>query len=82
MIDLCSYSDILGKPRIGVHAYRVLDFAIVDILLTILGSYFFSKLFMTKFWKTLLGMFFLGIFLHWLFCVNTKLNLLLGFKKM
>ena len=44
-----NYKDLLeskfGKPREGLHSYRFLDFAIVDILLTILLGIIIQKLF-------------------------------------
>ena len=71
---LCKYKDIFGKPREGVHSYRFLDFAIIDIIFTIIGAYIISKYSNYNFYKILLFLFILGIILHKLFCVNTKLN--------
>ena len=34
----CDHSDIFGKPGEGLHAYRVFDLAIVDVLLTIFAD--------------------------------------------
>lgn len=80
-MNLCQYKDIFGIPRTGVHSIRVFDFAIVDIILTILFAYFVYQtlnLYNLRF-ITILGILIvLGIFLHWLFCVNTKLNTLLN----
>lgn len=78
----CKYKDIFGKPRQGAHSIRVFDFAIIDILLTFVGAYII-KIIGNKYDKNLdysyisLLLFIIAIFLHWLFCVNTKLNVLL-----
>ena len=71
---ICKYKDIFGKPRKGVHSYRFLDFAIIDIIFTIIGAYLISKYSNYNFYKILLFLFILGIILHKLFCVDTKLN--------
>lgn len=79
----CQYSDLLGLPRQGLHSIRLFDFALIDIILTFLGA-FIIQLGLNRYqiyWSywTVLGAFFiLGIFLHWLFCVPTKLNQILG----
>ena len=38
---LCKYKDVLGKPKQGLHKYRIFNIAIVDVLLTIAGAYLF-----------------------------------------
>ena len=40
---LCQYKDIFGKVGEGVHSYRVLDFAIVDVIATVIGAYLISR---------------------------------------
>lgn len=77
MVRLCQYKDILGKSREGVHSIRILDFAIVDILLTVIAAFIISKFTNINFLKTLIFLILLAIFLHWLFCVDTKLNQIL-----
>jgi len=71
---LCQYKDVLGKPNEGIHRYRVFNIAIVDVLLTIMLSFFISWLFSTEIACTLLVIFLLGILLHRIFCVNTTIN--------
>ena len=75
---LCKYKDVLGKPKQGLHKYRIFNIAIVDVLLTIAGAYLFY-LFNPKFnfFVILLCLFFLGIVLHRLFCVRTTVDKLL-----
>ena len=78
-IDLCQYSDIFGLPNKGIHSYRLFDFAIVDTVLTFLLAYVISYLFNSNYLLTLLFTFVLGFFLHYIFCVQTKLiRLVLG----
>jgi hypothetical protein len=73
----CKYKDILGKPNEGIHKYRIYNVAIVDVLLTIIGSYIISSSFKLNFWYVLLFLFILGIFLHRMFCVRTTIDKLL-----
>jgi len=76
----CAYKDIFGEPYKGVHSYRIplIDVALVDVICTIIGAYLLSKLFNNiPFMHMLFFLFMLGIFLHKLFCVETKINNLL-----
>jgi hypothetical protein len=72
---LCQYKDILGKPRKGIHSYRIFNIAIVDVLLTIIGAYviylFFPKI---NYFVILILFFILGIILHKIFCVRTTID--------
>ena len=74
----CKYKNALGKPKQGLHKYRIFNIAIVDVLLTIIGAYLFY-LFNPKFnfFVILLCLFVLGIVLHRLFCVRTTVDKLL-----
>lgn len=74
----CQYKTIFGMIGEGVHSYRLFDIAIVDVLLTILGSYLFY-LFNPKYnFIYILTIFFLiGIIMHRLFCVRTTIDKLL-----
>ena len=80
MKALCLYRNILGKVREGVHSYRFMDIAIVDVLMTILGAYFIWWILHTLLKKTisffliLISLFGLGIVLHRLFCVPTTID--------
>jgi hypothetical protein len=69
-----NFSDIFGKPNEGAHSYRFLNLAIVDVILTIIGSFIIAKLFNLNFPLVLLFIFILGVILHRLFCVNTTIN--------
>lgn len=74
---LCKYKDILGKPGTGAHSYRIFNIAVIDVLLTILGAWLIAKGMNWTFWKTLLGLFLLGIIMHRIFCVRTTIDKLL-----
>lgn len=78
-MNLCKYKNIFGSPNEGVHSYRIFDLAIVDIVGTIIGAYIIYKLTGYNFNKILISLFILGIILHKIFCVNTKLNSLIFF---
>ncbi len=79
-MNLCKYKDIFGKPKEGVHSYRIFDIAIVDLLLTLIGGYLIHKYYAYKYISlslTIFIFFILGIVMHKLFCVNTTINSLL-----
>lgn len=71
----CPYRFIFGKPGEGIHAYRIFDIAIVDVLMTLLGGYLLSFVFprVPKVY-VITGLFVLGILMHRLFCVRTKID--------
>ena len=82
MFGLEKYKDFFGKPGQGLHKYRVLNFAIVDIVATIVGVYLIYVLltyfgYVINFWIVLLCMFILGIFLHRIFGVRTTVDKML-----
>lgn len=67
----CPFANILGEPNTGVHSIRLFGLALVDTILTIIGAYLISKAYKINFWYSLLGLFILGEFLHYIFGVNT-----------
>jgi hypothetical protein len=74
MFDFCQYKNSLGIPNQGVHSYRFMDLAIVDVLLTVLAAYVISLYTKYSFWIILLALFLSGIILHRLFCVRTTID--------
>lgn len=76
-MSLCKFKDIFGKERQGFHSIRLFDIAIGDLVLTIIGAYVISNAFGTNFVSTTLVVLVLGVLLHRLFCVNTKVNTLI-----
>lgn len=76
-MNLCGYSNILGKPNEGVHSYRLFNVAILDVIMTIVAAFFISHFLQFSFLYTLVFLFILGIILHRLFCVKTTIDKLL-----
>lgn len=79
-MNLCQFQNFFGQARTGAHSYRILNLAVVDILATFLVAGALHRwLFPQKsYGEVLLGLFLMGVFLHWLFCVPTTLNLWMG----
>ncbi len=77
MSGLCQYSNILGEPGKGVHAIRVGNIAIVDVLLTVIAAFAISKLLDQSFWFVLIILLILAIILHRTFCVRTTIDKLI-----
>jgi len=74
---MCKYRHVFGEERKGFHSWRLIDVAIGDVLLTVLGAYWIAKALNVSFIATLIVVFVLGIVMHRLFCVNTKVNVML-----
>lgn len=75
--DFCKYKHIFGKERQGFHSIRLFDIAVGDVLLTIIGAYIISYVLKTHFFITLLVVLVMGVIVHRIFCVNTKINTLI-----
>ncbi len=86
-MSLCQYKNLFGEPRTGIHALRIpiIDVGFYDVLFTILLGLFIAifpiLLFKTNVRNTLIlsqiFVFALGIFVHRLFCVRTRVDKLL-----
>jgi hypothetical protein len=76
-MNLCPYKYILGVPKKGVHKYRFLGVAVVDTLMTIIGSLVLSYIFNWNFLITFITFFIVGEILHYIFCVPTAIMLFL-----
>lgn len=74
---LCKYKDALGKPKTGIHSYRIFNIAIADVIMTIIASLIISYFFKFNFWITLVLLFLIGILLHRIFCVKTTVDKIL-----
>lgn len=77
-MTLCAYKDMFGKPGTGVHAYRLFDVAVVDVVMTIVFGYLAAMALGLTAWKVILALFILGIVLHRLFCVRTTVDKLIS----
>ena len=69
--------DIFGQVNQGIHSYRLFGLAIVDVIITIMGSYVISYVFRVSFWYTLCIVFIIGIILHRYFNVRTTIDKML-----
>jgi hypothetical protein len=74
---LCQYKDIFGKIGEGVHSYRFLNIAIVDLLATIVIAYGIHWTFKINFLIVFVALIFLGIISHRIFCVRTTIDKIL-----
>lgn len=73
----CQYRHIFGKVGEGVHSFRILNVAIVDLGLTIIGAKIIGDYYGFSFIKTILILLVSSIFIHKLFCVETTLTKLI-----
>lgn len=74
---LCDYRHIFGEERKGFHSWRLFDIAIGDVILTLLLSLFISYLSKINLIITFIVMLIIGIIVHRVFCVNTKINMII-----
>ena len=72
-------SNIFGKPREGVHSFRlpILDIAVVDLMLTIIVAFFIARHFNKSFIDIFIILMLIAILSHQYFGVKTKLNSLI-----
>jgi len=68
---LCPYKDVFGKPGTGVHALRVFDIAVVDVVLTVIAAYYISGYYRWSLKWTVFWAFVIGELFHYVFCVET-----------
>jgi hypothetical protein len=66
---------LFGVEKEGIHSYRVYDIAIVDVIQTAIGAILFSYIFKINYFISLVFLFTLGIILHYLFCVESTVNM-------
>jgi hypothetical protein len=74
---VCARRNIFGAPGTGVHSYRILNLAIVDVIFTIAGAFLLSYFARIQFYKSVTFLFVIGVLLHRFFCVNTTINKLI-----
>ena len=79
-MNLCKYKDVLGRPKEGVHSWRIFDIAVVDVALTLVVAALITWYSQIPLWQTSLALFIVGIVLHRAFCVRTTVDKWL-FKK-
>ena len=72
-MDLTKYKDILGKPRQGFHKARLFGLARNDLIGTAVVALLISHSSFSKFITTFLLLVIVGIYLHWIFGVDSTL---------
>lgn len=73
-----SLNKLFGPPREGIRKHRIFGLAIFDLVTTIIGAALIAWAFNIRFLYALVGVFLVGIVVHWMFCVDTTLNKTLG----
>lgn len=77
MESLCKYRDMFGAPGTGVHAWRFMGLAVVDVGATLIAAWLIAYFNHIAFWKVAVALFLMGIVMHHLFCVRTTIDRLL-----
>ena len=77
-MNLCPYRNMFGAPNNGVHSYRLFNIAVVDVVFTLLAAYMITMYTKYKFLWTSISLFALGIFFHYIFCVETTVAKILS----
>lgn len=75
---LCQYKDAFGKPGVGFHEARLGPIALWDTIGTIIIIIILVSIFGLNPLLTVIAVAGLTVALHWLFCVETEGNKLLG----
>ncbi len=72
IFPLQKYKDSLGKPRTGVHTFRIpfLDVAFFDVAATLLAAKFLANSKSITYAQAVCILFIIGAFAHRLFAVN------------
>ena len=76
-MDLCKYRNALGVPGKGLHEYRFMGIAVVDLALTIVAAILIAKMAGWPSIYVLGGLLVLGVLAHRMFCVRTTVDRLL-----
>ena len=73
---LCEYKNLFGPLGTGIHSYRIYNVAVLDVLVTIFVAYLIQLFIFPqyKYIYVLTGFFLLGIFVHYIFCVETTVH--------
>lgn len=73
-MNLCRYRNFFGVPGVGLHSFRIFNLAIVDVVFTLVGAYLISVNTKYTFLISSIGLISLGIFFHYVFCVETTIS--------
>jgi hypothetical protein len=73
-MNLSDFKNLFGEPGKGLHAIRVFDIAVVDVLATLLVGYLVSFFWNLNFLLVCGFLFLLGIVLHRVFRARTTVD--------
>lgn len=76
-MQACPYANSLGLPGQDIYSYRIANIAVIDVILTLIATYILLMIINLPIHYSVIGLFFLGIGIHWLFCVRTTVDKLL-----
>ena len=74
----CSYKNIFGEPKKGIHKHRIFGMAFFDILGLLILTLIISRQFGFDFTHLLICLILITILIHYLFCVPTAFNVAIG----
>lgn len=74
MTFLCEYRHIFGKEKEGIHSYRFMNIAIMDVLFTFIGAIIIGYYFKLNIILVFIFLIILGTIIHYLFCVETTIT--------
>ncbi len=79
----CKYKNIFGKPKEGLHKFRLFDIGIIDVAVTVVLAYIIHILIQKygngyikkiNFVHILMIVLILGVISHRIFCVRTTVD--------
>ncbi len=70
----CQYANIFGKPGEGVHKFRILGVAAVDLILTVILAILLAKWMKWNIILVFVSLMILSVIVHKFFCVQTTLT--------
>lgn len=73
-MNQCPYKNLFGKPGEGVHQYRIFDMGLIDIAVTIAVGCIIANATGWPIGWVLGGLFLLGIVVHRILCVRTRVD--------
>lgn len=80
MTFLCYHRHIFGKEKEGIHSYRFMDIAIMDVLLTFIGAIIIAYYFKLNIILVFIILIILGTLIHYIFCVETTITKMFLYK--
>jgi len=69
-----AYKNIFGEPKTGIHSFRIMDIAVLDVLAVVFIGFIIAYVGNFDLWKVLIVLFLSGILAHRLFCVRTTVD--------